>query len=195
MGSKVRMITVLLCGFLLFAPHHSVFAAIGPEYYAYITLEESIGCGPGIIVLPPRDAGNETIIDIAVNNPAKRSALATIIRDTMFADHVKIHVINRNGDVEPPQEISGPINDQIQEILDLLETGLGDNPYVESLSARFIPFPAVFVVVGPYMAQILTHDMSEVNGLNTYTIEKLFEDCLQAQIGDVFLHVSTVSIP
>ncbi|MBN2382748.1 hypothetical protein JXQ70_07685 [bacterium] len=169
-------------------------AAIGPEYYAYFYLEATFGQSQGVLVSEPRQEGYDMIIDLVVNQAKRRSALATLVRTTMFAENVKIRIVDWNGNIEPPQDVSGPINNQLIQVQSLLMMALNGNPYFNSLSTTMIPTPIVYTVVNPVLRQITTHDMSEVHGRNTYTIESLFEECMHIAVGDVSLQVSTVFI-
>lgn len=157
-----------------------------------------MGKTSGVTVQQPVEGTDDTYtIDIVVEDQEKREALATLSRPHPEWDEggtITIRVVDGNGNVQAPVEISGTTEEKLAELKNLVLDAFKWNPNFfkveieDSVNQRF---PGVYIIFKARMVQFYTDDISDFYGRSTYIVRDLFKTVLNGEISDIFIFPST----
>jgi len=173
--------------------------ALSPPWWLYYyDLYYSAGKTSGVTVQEPVEGTDTVKIDIVVKEEKKREALATLLRQHPEGDEegtITIRVVDGNGSVQAPLEISGTVEEKLAGLKNLVLGAFKQNPNffkVETVAPGSMIQPSgVYVVFKAKMVQFYTDDISDLYGRSTYIVTDLFKTVLNAEISDISIRPST----
>jgi hypothetical protein len=174
-------------------------SALSPPWWLYYyDLYYSVGKTSGVTVQKPVEGPDTTKIDIVVKDQKKRVALATLLRQHPEGDEegtITIRVVDENGNVQAPVEISGTTEEKMAELKNLVLDAFKKNSSffkVETVPpGSLLQPPGVFIIFKAKMVQFYTDDISDFYGRSTYIVTSLFKKVLNAEISGIFIDPST----
>ena len=174
-------------------------SALSPPWWLYYyDLYYTVGKTHGVTVQQPVEGTDTVKIDIVVKNQKKREALATFLRQHPEGDEegtITIRVVDGNGNVQAPVEISGTPEEKLAELKNLVLDAFKRNPNffkIETVAPGPMTQPSgVYIILKAKMVQFYTDDISEFYGRSTYIVTDLFKTVLNAEISDILIGPST----
>ncbi len=170
-------------------------AVISSYWLYYDDLYYSVGKTPGVAVHEPVVGSGGTVkVDIVVEDQKKREALATLLRQHPEGDeegNTTIRVVDGSGNVEPPVEISGTIEEKIREIKNLVLDAFKQNPNFFKVETVTTVLSGVYIILKAKMVQIETDDISDFYGRSTYVVTGLFKTVLNPMVSGIAVCPST----